>query len=225
MAKDPAFLFYSSDFLSGTYTMSNEQVGKYIRLLCLQHQKFALTEHDMLNICGTYDVDIFSKFENVDGKYFNTRLRDESEKRKKYSESRRKNKMSKHMTNTSSSYVEHMENENENVIENKNQINISSSKNFPNSNEIGSIPDIKIQMAIELIYRTQRIKIINEDVIRMWDVFKMQHLDGKTWYPSETKIHSHFINWIKNQKFQHVKQSNSNDKWEQTREYANRHDS
>ena len=39
MAKDPAFLFYSNDFLTGTYTMTDEQVGKYIRLLCLQHQK------------------------------------------------------------------------------------------------------------------------------------------------------------------------------------------
>jgi len=39
MAKDPAFLFYSSDFLSGTFTLSNEHKGMYITLLCLQHQK------------------------------------------------------------------------------------------------------------------------------------------------------------------------------------------
>ena len=42
--KDPAFLFYSSDFLSGTFTMTNEQIGKYIRLLCIQHQKYILSE-------------------------------------------------------------------------------------------------------------------------------------------------------------------------------------
>ena len=46
MSKDPAVLFYTSDFLSGTFTMTNEQVGKYIRLLCLQHQKGRLTEKD-----------------------------------------------------------------------------------------------------------------------------------------------------------------------------------
>ena len=46
--KDPAFLFYSSDFLSGTMLMTDEEVGKDIRLLCLQHQKGHLKEKDML---------------------------------------------------------------------------------------------------------------------------------------------------------------------------------
>ena len=130
MAKDPAFLFYSNDFLSGTFTMSNEQIGKYIRLLCLQHQKGSLSEKDMLNICKTYDEDIYCKFETKDGKYINQRLYDEATKRRLYSESRRKNRESansnekidntdKDKNNISLSYVQHMENENENrnVIE------------------------------------------------------------------------------------------------------------
>ena len=62
MAKDPAVLFYTSDFLSGTYTLTDEQVGKYIRLLCLQHQKGKLTDKDMYRVCGTYDSEIFCKF-------------------------------------------------------------------------------------------------------------------------------------------------------------------
>ena len=33
MSKDPAFLFYSSDFLTGTLLMSMEQKGKFITLL------------------------------------------------------------------------------------------------------------------------------------------------------------------------------------------------
>ena len=90
MAKDPAVLFYTNDFLSGTFTMTDEQVGKYIRLLCLQHQKGKLTEKDMLHICNTYDEDIYSKFVNEDGLYYNKRMYDESEKRKRYSESRKK---------------------------------------------------------------------------------------------------------------------------------------
>lgn len=93
--KDPAFLFYTSDFLTGTLTMTDEQVGKYIRLLCLQHQKGRLTEKDMLFICKSYDEDIFSKFEqNGDGRYFNRRLEEETTRRKKYSESRAKNRAS-----------------------------------------------------------------------------------------------------------------------------------
>ena len=115
--KDPAFLFYSSDFLTGTMTMDNEQVGKYIRLLCLQHQKKRLTKKDMLKICETYDKDIFDKFiQNEDG-FFNERMEEEMVKRSKYSESRRKNRegKGKKEDNICKSYVPHMENENENI--------------------------------------------------------------------------------------------------------------
>ena len=136
MSKDPAFLFYSSDFLTGTSLMSDEQIGKYIRLLCFQHQKGRLSEKDMLKICLTYDEDIFSKFTKDDsGLYFNERLDAEVSKRAKFSESRRNNRLSGnkqkkekntsttydyHMLNTSKSYVKHMENENENINENIN---------------------------------------------------------------------------------------------------------
>lgn len=94
--KDPAFLFYSSDFLSGTMLMSDEQIGQYIKLLCLQHQKGHLKEKDMLNICKTYDEDIFSKFkQDEEGNYYNERLDEEIKRRKKYSESRRNNRRKK----------------------------------------------------------------------------------------------------------------------------------
>ena len=49
--KSPAFQFYSSDFMTGTTFMSNEEVGAYIRLLCMQHQKGHLKEKEMLQIC------------------------------------------------------------------------------------------------------------------------------------------------------------------------------
>jgi len=117
VSKDPAFLFYSSDFLTGTMLLTNEQVGKYIRLMCFQHQHGHLSEQDMLKICFTYDADIFSKFQKDDeGLYFNVRLETEIQRRKDYSESRSKNRKSKkHMSNICESYVEHMENENENI--------------------------------------------------------------------------------------------------------------
>lgn len=126
--KDPAFLFYSSDFLSGTMLMTDEEVGQYIKLLCLQHQKGHLKEKDMLNICKSYNEDIFSKFKkDEEGNYYNERLEYESNKRKAYSESRRNNRKKKEtyeedMKNICNSYEEHMENEN--VIVNEN-ININ----------------------------------------------------------------------------------------------------
>jgi len=123
MSKDPAFLFYSSDFLTGTMFMDNDQVGKFIRLICAQHQKGRLTKKDMLKICITYDEDIFSKFAiDESGFYFNERLEQEADKRKAYSESRRNNRKKKEdVINISNTYVQHMENEIEieNIIENK----------------------------------------------------------------------------------------------------------
>jgi hypothetical protein len=114
MAKDPAVLFYTSDFLSGTFTMDNEQVGKYIRLLCLQHQKGKLSEKDMLSICKAYDNEIWDKFKVEDGLYYNDRMYNETIRRQKFSESRRNNAKSPKKESTSKAYAEHMETETEN---------------------------------------------------------------------------------------------------------------
>lgn len=116
MAKDPAVLLYTSDFLSGTYTMTDEQVGKYIKLLCYQHQKGKLTEKDMLSICKGHDEDVYAKFDIVDGFYINKRMYEEADKRSKFTESRRKNASAKHMLNHMPNHMED-ENENENINE------------------------------------------------------------------------------------------------------------
>lgn len=137
MAKDPAVLFYTSDFISGTVTMTNEQRGKYIMLLCIQHQKGKLTQKDLEAYLDDDDFEILEKFPiSEDGFYYNIRMKEEAKKRKSYSESRRNNRTGKsktndndmnnlsesykkHMINTSSTYEKHMENENVNVNENK----------------------------------------------------------------------------------------------------------
>ena len=124
MAKDPAVLFYTSDFLSGTFTMTNEQVGKYIRLLCLQHQKGKLTEKDMLSICSAYDVDIWDKFKIEDGVFINERMHNEAVRRQKFSDSRRNNAKSHKNDSTSKAYATHMETETENET-----ITINKTKN------------------------------------------------------------------------------------------------
>lgn len=92
MAKDPAVLFYTSDFLSSTFTMSDEQVGRYIRLLCIQHQKGKLSDKDLKNILTDEDIDIFEKFvKESDGFYYNQRMKDETIRRKNFTESRKHN--------------------------------------------------------------------------------------------------------------------------------------
>jgi uncharacterized phage protein (TIGR02220 family) len=140
MAKDPAVLFYTADFLAGTIFMRNDQVGKYIKLLCMQHQQGHLKEEDMLEMCGSYDERIFSKFvKDENGLYYNVRMEEETLKRKKYSESRSNNRkgnknqdmiehMSKDMIKDMSEHMcEHIEQhmtphmENENINENVNK--------------------------------------------------------------------------------------------------------
>jgi hypothetical protein len=92
MAKDPAFLFYSSDFLNGVADLTMEERGQFITLLCLQHQKGTLTDKTIRLSLGSVSVDVLSKFsKDKDGNFFNERLNEEIEKRIQFTESRRNN--------------------------------------------------------------------------------------------------------------------------------------
>lgn len=88
--KDPAVLFYTSDFLSGTYTMNYSQRGKYITLLCIQHQKGFLTKQELAFI-SEGEVEVIEKFTELDGKYINLKMYNETIRRKEYTENRLKN--------------------------------------------------------------------------------------------------------------------------------------
>jgi uncharacterized protein YdaU (DUF1376 family) len=92
MSKDPAFLFYSSDFLSGVSDLTMEERGQYITLLCVQHQKGELTEKTIRLSVGNASVDVMAHFElQENGSYVNIRLREEAEKRARFAQSRRAN--------------------------------------------------------------------------------------------------------------------------------------
>jgi uncharacterized protein YdaU (DUF1376 family) len=85
MAKDPAFLFYPSDFLTGTMFMSHEQIGIYIRLLCSQHQHGGVIDKISFNsLVGNNEI-VRTKFIEIDLGFYNQRLADEMEKRNKKS--------------------------------------------------------------------------------------------------------------------------------------------
>ena len=153
--KDPAFLFYSSDFLTGTMFMSDTQIGKYIKILCTQHQKGHLSEKDMLKICKRYDKDIFEKFvKDESGKYYNIRLEREIEKRSAYSKSRANNRKNKiNYENICFSYVKHMENENENININ----DISYITSYIDNNKLNNI----INLLIEYLNYRKSIRLPN----------------------------------------------------------------
>lgn len=92
LMKDPAFLFYPSDFLTGVTDLTMEERGQYITLLCLQHQKGHLTEKTIRLSLGSVSNDVLAKFTKTEnGEYFNERLEIEIEKRASFVDSRRNN--------------------------------------------------------------------------------------------------------------------------------------
>lgn len=139
MAKDPAFLFYSSDFISGIQDLTMEERGQYITLLCLQHQKGHLTKK-MIDICvGNAAADVMAKFkQDAGGLYYNVRLEAESQKRSEHSEKQRqraKDGWEKRKTDATANAAAQktampLENENENINEIKNENKGGAGENF-----------------------------------------------------------------------------------------------
>lgn len=129
MAKDPAFLFYHEDFFAGVSDMSNDEVGAYVRCMCVQASKGGISEKHMKKICETREVymSVISKFffnETIE-LYQNARLALEVDKRRNFVDSRSRNRAGKtkqpesHETSYETSYVNHMENEIVNEKENE----------------------------------------------------------------------------------------------------------
>jgi hypothetical protein len=87
--KDPAVLFYTKDFLTGTAFFTDAERGQYIRLLCEQHQNGHIPENHMVSISFSLGSPVCAKFtKDKDGNYFNERMELEIEKRAKFTDSR-----------------------------------------------------------------------------------------------------------------------------------------
>lgn len=90
--KDPAFLFYSGDFLVGVSDLTMEERGQYITLIALQHQKGHLFKRNIDLAVPNVSEYVLAKFQlDENGCYFNARVEEEIEKRNKYVESRQEN--------------------------------------------------------------------------------------------------------------------------------------
>jgi len=166
--KDPAFLFYYSDFIVGTTFMSNEAVGAYIRCLCYQADKGSIPENHMKIICNSHEIymEIKNKFltDKDTGNLYNERLRIEVEKRKLYSESRKQNKLGKKKKIISKSYENHMGNININVnkdIDNNNNNEILNN----NFSETAKIVFEKINDEVYLMSLCSLFNIKDKNII------------------------------------------------------------
>jgi len=90
--KDPAVLFYTSDFLTGTAFFTDSERGQYIKLLCEQHQIGHIPENHMIEVCGSLSSPVVKKFVKDDaGDYYNERMEEEIIKRQKHSEKQKEN--------------------------------------------------------------------------------------------------------------------------------------
>ena len=209
MAQDPAFLFYYQDFLVGTDDMDNDEVGAYIRCLCHQASKGCISEKHMMKICLRQDVfnSVSQKFlRNEDGNYCNERLMLEISKRKAFAESRRNNRMKKtsviHVSNTSKTYVPHMENENEN--ENEIKKNVSRKKFVkPDENDVYNLMGELNMQANNFLTEAR--------VVSFARVF-MDHYESNGWIVGKTPMkdwQSTVRNWMRKE-YDKVKNQKTN---------------
>ena len=91
MGRDPAFLFYPNDYLGGTMGFSILDHGSYILTLIYQFNHGKFSENEIKNLIGDSWEKIRPKFKEENGLFFNQRLQNEIEKRKKHSEKQKEN--------------------------------------------------------------------------------------------------------------------------------------
>lgn len=192
MSKDPAFLFYHQDFFTGVSDMTNEEIGAYIKCMCVQASKGGITEKHMLIICNSHEVHnvIKSKFvfDSTVGLFENTRLKAELEKRKKYSESRSNNRKKVKIEvvkddNICETYDKHMEDEDEN------ENNISNNNNF-------LFKDTLEKNKIWIKSISDQFKITDDEVIAKLNNFYTHLISEFKVHPSMNEFTKHFKNWI-----------------------------
>lgn len=90
--------------------------------------------------------------------------------------------------------------------------------------EIKILPENYILSSMDQL-RIQKQKMITPNQIKeLWEVFREQNLTGENYYHSENKVYLHFVNWLKNQKFEtNAKPTTAEDKFNAYKEYANRY--
>lgn len=93
--KDPAVLFYTADFLADTTLWNYDELGRYIKLLCIQHLQDGISEDDFTAVSEGKSR-VASKFtRGDDGLYRNKRMKEESDKRREFCEKQRANRLGK----------------------------------------------------------------------------------------------------------------------------------
>jgi hypothetical protein len=200
MAKDPAFLFYPGDYLRDTQTLSEKTQVAYDRIMCEHMRNICISKQQLKFFTKKLSPEeleelMFVLTEVKDGFQIEW-VSDSINKRKAYSESRRKNRSKKNKQNSdniSKTYVEHMEIENE--IENE---DINKDEIELNETQQKTIQFICDKFGISEMKQFQNYRIVYSCVVCQFnqgeELFK--HFKDQCWnyfmYKnlSQEKIHS-----------------------------------
>ena len=226
-------LWYWGDWNSGTQLLSRFLKGCYMDLLHAQFNNGPLSLEEIKTCLGsdfgTSWPTLQKKFkQNRQGLFFNERCECEKLKRQKFVSSRANGKAGRKKS-YDKSHDFHTDNHTENEDEdgNKDGLKGGTGENFntmPKPEDCGQLPEITAGSVIELIRITKSQTVTSGQVKGLWPVFLAQHATGKKYYQNIEAVHSHFINWIKTQKFEDGKLAT--DKGEQRlnamRDYVNR---
>lgn len=204
--KDPAMLWYWSDWNSGTILLSRFLKGCYIDVLNAEFNNGPLSLEE-IKICLGADfanswLTLQKKFkQNEKGLFFNERLEREKQKRIEFSESRRTNRKKTYDTTYDKHMIQHMENTNRN--ENKNEIKeeekgVGKGEGFfLNEKVMEDLSRIEMGNVKSFIHSACQKKIIDVDVRRYWDAFRINNQNLHEWYESREKLMIHFRHSLK----------------------------
>ena len=196
MAKDPAFLFYPGDYVSGTMGMTFEEKGAYMDLLMLQFNRGHMNTHMIQHTVGHLWEQVKCKFiQDNEGLWYNVRLDVEKDKRKTFTESRRNNIKPKNKPSYETHMQPHMDSHMENVNKDINKdININKSK--------CSFEQVYEYMSLRI--GTDQAKIEAEKFVNYYESngWKVGKNPMKSWGAAAN-------NWITNTK-QYAKETTSN---------------
>lgn len=217
MAKDPAVLWYTSDFLTGTAHFKDDELGLYTRLLAYQHQQGRLSMDFIQRSCkGNFDRKwsiVKEKFlVDAAGMYYNERMENEILRRQKSSikqadrvEKRwEKYRQEKYRGNTESiqdtgnTFLETV-NETE-TVKGKEGAGEKGRWNSKPSDQEMILEPMEVQMTVEFIHRLKKLLLTEQQVNDMWAAFKIQNFTGAKYYQTRADCLQHFRNWLKGQK-------------------------
>jgi uncharacterized protein YdaU (DUF1376 family) len=200
MAKDPAFLFYPGDYVSGTMGMTFEEKGAYMDLLMLQFNRGHMNTHMIQHTVGHLWEQVKCKFiQDNEGLWYNVRLDVEKEKRKTFTESRRNNMKPKDKTSYEPPYETHMQHHMDSHMEN---VNEDINKDINTNKSKCSFEEVYEYMAIRIGKENAKLeaeKFVNYYTSNGWKV-------GKN--PMKSWTHA-VNNWITNTK-QYAKGTTNN---------------